>query len=648
MIKSRKQMFVVIGIFTLLLFLGGVTYAFFNYTRTGGINNLGTGRISFNTTEGPALNLTNLFPMTSEEAEEANLNSISIDIEGDTTYSGGEEYVISIVDINNTINGKEIPMNYIASYVAKENKTIGTNNASYWEDRNDKDANIYILYNEGKVEENKHVLVGYIDNEGDGISGTLTIKAYIDEERIAISDTYYGNAPTPAPTGPNDEYGTPTTWANGKVVLTTDEWNSLSSNPISFKVRAESNEGIWAKEQLSRNDMMHIVSLFDTGGAFEGRKSEITDINFIRESEEIINTHSDAIDITDANGEGVVKTWIDGTKMYIVSPGATYFPQDSGGMFVNFTNVTSITFDNINTSVVTNMGSMFSGCNSLTDIDLSGFDTSNVISMGSMFINCSSLENIDLSYLDTSSVINMNGMFSNCTNLESVNVSGLGSNTLSGAYLFNENTSLKTIIMQDFNFGSAVALGGYFGDRAPVLEMVDLSNAKAPNTTNIISMFHDLTSLTTVNMSGMDLSSVRDMINLFGGCTSLTTVNLSGIDTSSVTNMTQMFSGCTSLSEIDISSFNTSNVTSMMGMFAMGSYNFQSNTWTPSNNALTTIKVGSGWNPSNATNSANMFYNCTHLVGGSGTIFSSTYLDKTYAHVDGGTSDPGYLTLKTS
>lgn len=40
-----------------------------------------------------------------------------------------------------------------------------------------------------------------------------------------------------------------------------------------------------------------------------------------------------------------------------------------------------------------------------------------------------------------------------------------------------------------------------------------------------------------------------------------------------------------------------------------------------------------------------MFGGCTSLVGGSGTTYNSSYIDKTYAHIDGGTSSPGYLTL---
>ena len=39
-----------------------------------------------------------------------------------------------------------------------------------------------------------------------------------------------------------------------------------------------------------------------------------------------------------------------------------------------------------------------------------------------------------------------------------------------------------------------------------------------------------------------------------------------------------------------------------------------------------------------------MFTSCTSLVGGAGTTFNSNYTNKTYAHVDGGTSNPGYFT----
>ena len=44
-----------------------------------------------------------------------------------------------------------------------------------------------------------------------------------------------------------------------------------------------------------------------------------------------------------------------------------------------------------------------------------------------------------------------------------------------------------------------------------------------------------------------------------------------------------------------------------------------------------------------------MFFNCTSLVGGQGTTYnSSNPTDKTYAHIDGGPSNPGYFTDKNA
>jgi hypothetical protein len=85
-----------------------------------------------------------------------------------------------------------------------------------------------------------------------------------------------------------------------------------------------------------------------------------------------------------------------------------------------------------------------------------------------------------------------------------------------------------------------------------------------------------------------------------------------------------------------LGSFNTSQVTNMAYMFN-------------SNSNLRTIYVGDGWSTAAVTASDYMFYNCTSLVGGQGTTYSSSNpMDKTYAHIDGGTSNPGYFTDKNA
>ena len=86
---------------------------------------------------------------------------------------------------------------------------------------------------------------------------------------------------------------------------------------------------------------------------------------------------------------------------------------------------------------------------------------------------------------------------------------------------------------------------------------------------------------------------------------------------------------------INVSSFNTSNVTNM-------GYMFRDST------NLKTIYASSKYNTSKVISSGNMFTGCTSLVGGQGTVYDSTKVDKTYARIDGGTSSPGYFTLKNN
>ena len=119
------------------------------------------------------------------------------------------------------------------------------------------------------------------------------------------------------------------------------------------------------------------------------------------------------------------------------------------------------------------------------------------------------------------------------------------------------------------------------------------------------------------------------MTNMFLG-SQATTLDVSNFDTSNVTNMISMFSW-SKATTLDVSNFDTSKVTNMSYMF----YDFTN---------LKTIYVSNKFNTDKVTSSTNMFSGCTNLVGGAGTKYNSSYVDKKYARIDGGTSNPGYFT----
>ena len=148
--------------------------------------------------------------------------------------------------------------------------------------------------------------------------------------------------------------------------------------------------------------------------------------------------------------------------------------------------------------------------------------------------------------------------------------------------------------------------------------------------TNMAWMFGNCKYLTSIDVSHFNTSKVTNMSGMFSGCTGLTSLDVSNFNTAQVTDMSCMFQMCISLKGLDLCNFNTSKVRNMSRMF-------------DNNNLLQTIYVDSGWTTSAVTNSTDMFINCTRLVGAKGTVYNSSFTDKTYAHIDGGSTNPGYL-----
>ena len=254
-----------------------------------------------------------------------------------------------------------------------------------------------------------------------------------------------------------------------------------------------------------------------------------------------------------------------------------------------------------------NASQLFKNCEKFKTIDLSGFDTSKVTNLSSMFSGCSGLTSLDLSGLDTSSVTDMGSMFSGCYGLWSLDLSGLDTSSVtkmshmfSGSRLWSPDLSgLDTSSVTDMSYM-------FSGSR---ISSLDLSGLDTSSVTDMSYMFYK-SGLTSLDLSGLDTSNVRDMSSMFYGCYGLTSLDLSGLDTSSVTDMSSMFKSCSKLTTIYVSSaFNTNYVT---GIYS----------------------------------STYMFYGCTSLKGGKGTAYDSHKISKTYARIDGGTSDPGYFTEK--
>ena len=284
---------------------------------------------------------------------------------------------------------------------------------------------------------------------------------------------------------------------------------------------------------------------------------------------------------------------------------------------------TTLDLSNFDTSNVTNMYSMFEGSQATT-LDVSNFDTSKVTDMGWMFKGNKSTT-VDVSKFDTSNVTNMSNMFSN-SQATTLDVSNFNTSNVTNMSDMFSNSQATTLDVSNFNTSKVTNMSYMFWNSKST--MLDVSNFNTSNVTNMSYMFY-YSQATTLDVSNFNTSKVTNMSYMFWNSKS-TMLDVSNFNTSNVTNMSYMFSG-SKATTLDLNNFDTSKVTNMSYMFS-------------SSTNLKTIYVSNKFNTDKVTSSTYMFYGCTKLIGGAGTKYNSSYVDKTYAHIDGGTSSPGYFT----
>ena len=350
------------------------------------------------------------------------------------------------------------------------------------------------------------------------------------------------------------------------------------------------------------------------------------------------------------DGWGVTLTDKDSTDA-VTSKVCTYInnkPIVSMSYMFGGSKATTLDLSNFDTSNVTDMSKMFQSSKATT-LDVSNFDTSNITDMSRMF-DRSQATTLDLSNFDTSNVTDMSWMFwgSKATTLD---VSNFNTSKVTNMNCMFSSSQATTLDVSNFDTSNVMDMGGmFYYSQATTL---DVSNFDTSKVTNMGSMFVN-SKATTLDVSNFDTSNVTNMNNMFA-YSQATTLDVSNFDTSKVTNMSYMFSD-SKATTLDVSNFDTSKVTNMGYMFSdskattLDVSNFDTSNVTDmgymfyNSTNLKTIYVSNKFNTDKVTYSTNMFSGCTNLVGGAGTKYNSSYVDKTYARIDGGTSNPGYFT----
>ena len=254
-------------------------------------------------------------------------------------------------------------------------------------------------------------------------------------------------------------------------------------------------------------------------------------------------------------------------------------------------------------------------------------------------------------YINNEPVISMSYMYSGSA-AESINLSSFNTSKVKNMKAMFYKVTTTTLDTSSFDTSSVTDMSYMFYSQAT---KIDASGFDTSNVTDMSNMFSDAEA-TTLNVSNFNTSKVNNMNSMFSS-TNATTLDLSNFDTSKVTNMGSMFFG-SKVNNLDLSNFDTSNVTDMSNMFWFSSASVIDVSGFDTSKVMNmdymfydskakTIYVSDKFVTNKVTiaNSANMFTGATNLVGGNGTKYNSSHVDKTYARIDTA-STPGYFTSK--
>ena len=195
---------------------------------------------------------------------------------------------------------------------------------------------------------------------------------------------------------------------------------------------------------------------------------------------------------------------------------------------------------------------MFQGCSDLVSISLENIDTLLVTDMSGMFYNCSSLKNIDsfVKNINVTNVSKMDYFFGGCSNLENVNLGNWNLNLIvSMSHFFDNCKNLNSVILP--NFGEKLEdLSFMFSECKKLKKIFSLDKFNPINVKNTANMFYGCSSLITLDLTSFSGENVKNINEMFANCNNLTTINAPKLSFNNVTEYNNCFSCDTSLTKV--------------------------------------------------------------------------------------------------
>ena len=202
---------------------------------------------------------------------------------------------------------------------------------------------------------------------------------------------------------------------------------------------------------------------------------------------------------------------------------------------------------------------------------------------------------------------------------------------------FRNLSKLTEIDTEDFDTSQVTSMQSMFQNDSSLTEL-NMSSWDTSNVTNTIYMFKGCSNIEELDVTKFDTSNLRMGVGMFSDMTKLKSIDVTHFDTRKLIDSGEMFKNCSSLTELDLTSWDTSNLElyDYAGQIFYGCSNLE-RIYATDKLVLRSV---------NDSEDADMFYGCEKLEGILGTKYSADKIDRTYAHIDGGESNPGYFTEK--
>ena len=590
---EKRKKIILSGIIVVLVLIFGISYAYFQSTRTQDNNNIGgTGCFTMEFSDENPISLTNAFPIS--DADGMNTTPYTFTITN--TCSMHASYQINL-EVLNTSN---LGTNFVRVALNNNHRILNT-----YDEVETTLANADLSYRlgTGTLEPDETV--------------TYSVRKWMDKDTPLLPETQNRRLDTRV------------------VIVYVPYVTPIARNILMGYTFTQNSTALFLDIPNLRRDQVESVEF----------RNEIT-----------VDINSPTVHDVSRDQNNLVVAWLEdgsvaGRYKVIIAADGEVIASSGRSLFQNLTNLTSIDLTYLDTSKVEDMRMMFHGIRNLTNLDLTNFDTSNAIDMNTMF-STTGLSTITFGEnFDTSNVTDMNWMFNNIRNLtqiitpEGINVINWDTSRVTNMSNMFSTTGLSTITFgENFDTSNVTDMIRMFANTRNLTNL-DLTNFDTSNVTRMTGMFSDTdnprspTGLSTITFGeNFDTSNVRYMDNMFGGLINLTQIitpegtNVINWDTSRVIFMTSMF-WQTGLSTITFGeNFVTDNVTGMLAMFhnarnltqiitpaGTNVINWDTSRVTNMQNmfndtSLSTITFGTNFRTDNVTSMHAMFQNMTNLT----------------------------------